>query len=95
MNSDDKSSKDPSRVVLASRAVKGVVMGKVEVLASTKHGSTLLIGVKPPAELETGDELTTNAWILGSRNFVVLGKHDREMKLPGTWYVVRATKAKT
>lgn len=52
-----------------------------------------MIGVKPPATLATGEALVTDAWVLGSRNFVVVGEHTKPMKIPGNWYVVRVTKS--
>lgn len=91
-SSDNKPTGKPARIILASRSMNGVSLGEVEILASTKHGPTELIGVKPPATLEAGEELVTDTWILSSRNFIVVGPHDRAMKLPGTWYVVRGSK---
>jgi len=79
-----------ARVILASRS-----LNKVEVLSATKHGDTPMIGVKPPAKLEAGEALVTDAWVLGSRNFVVVGEYEKPMKIPGTWYVVRMTKSAT
>ncbi len=84
-----------ARVILASRSLNGVSIGKVEVLSATKHGDTPMIGVKPPAKLEAGEALVTDAWVLGSRNFVVVGEYEKPMKIPGTWYVVRMTKSAT
>lgn len=89
---NNKPAGQPARVIFASRSMNGVAIGKVEILASTKHGSTALIGIKPPTTLDAGEELITDTWIMGSRNFIVEGDHDRPMKLPGTWYVVRSTK---
>lgn len=99
MNNDDAPDEKAAppvtgRTILASRWLNGVAIGKVEVLASTKHGSTSMIGVKPPAKLEAGEALVMDAWVLGSRNFVVVGPHDKAMKLPGNWFVVRNTKPK-
>ena len=48
-----------------------------------------MIGVKPPTQLEKGETLVMNAWILGSKHFTVVGEHKKPMKLPGIWYVVR------
>ena len=75
--------------------MNGVAVGKVEVVASTKHGETSMIGVRPPTKLEAGEALVMDAWVLGSRNFIVVGPHDKPMKLPGNWFVVRNTKPKT
>lgn len=91
---DEKAVTPPTRVILASRWLNGVAVGKVEVVASTKHGATSMIGVKPPAKLEVGEALVMDAWVLGSRNFVVIGPHDKPMKLPGNWFVVQNTKPK-
>lgn len=79
----------------ASKYRDGVLVGKIEITAHTKHGPTLMVAVMPPHELEAGETLVTSSWILGSRNFVVLGEHDRPMKIPGKWYQVKITQKET
>ena len=81
-----------ARVVSAGKYRDGVLMGRVEIHAYTKHGSTSMLAVMPPDHLEAGETLVTEAWILGSRNFVVVGEHSKPMKIVGTWYDVKATK---
>ncbi len=81
------------RVINASHYRDGVLMGKIQIHASTKHGTTLMVSVMPPLELDEGDTLVTESWMFAARNFVVLGKHDRPMKIPGNWFQVRTAKA--
>ena len=82
----------PARLIQASHYRGGVLQGKIQIHASTKHGSTTIISVMPPAELEANDTLITESWMFAARNFVVVGKHDRAMKIAGNWYEVSATK---
>jgi hypothetical protein len=83
-----------ARIIIATRSLNGNPRGTVELISATKHGHTPLIAVKPPTTLAAGEALVTDGWVLGSRNFVVVGEHTKPMKIPGTWYVVRVTKAK-
>jgi hypothetical protein len=90
-DNSESAGKAPARVIRASRYRDGLPAGKTEIIASTKHGTTAMLSVMPPEKLEIGETLVTDAFILGTRNFVVLAEHKKPMKLPGTWYEVRAT----
>jgi|GEM_PF-5433373 len=91
--SNSEKATPPPRVIQASHYRGGVLLGKIKIHASTKHGSTTIVSVMQPAELEASDTLVTESWMFAARNFIVVGKHDRTMKIAGNWYEVSATKS--
>ncbi|MES2857330.1 MAG: hypothetical protein V4692_15780 [Bdellovibrionota bacterium] len=90
---NDSESPAGPRIITASKFKNGQAAGKVEIHAHTKHGATSMVSVMAPDKLAKGDTLKTKEWILGAREFRVVGPHDRPMKLPGDWYVVQIIEA--
>ena len=90
-NSDD--STPATRLIMAQRFRGKALIGSIEIHAYTKHGSTAMLSVMPPENLQIGEVLKTRVWILGAKEFVVLNEHTKPMKLPGTWYVVKIVKS--
>ncbi len=78
-----------ARIIKAERYRGKALIGFVDIHAYTKHGSTCMISVMPPQNLQTGEVLKTRVWILGAKEFVVMIEHQKPMKLPGTWYEVK------
>ena len=78
-----------SRIIKADQYRNGVYANEVDIVAYTKHGSTLLIGFDPMTSVEPRDVFKTKVWIFNAKDFQVLQAHDREMKLPGKWFVVK------
>ncbi len=93
--SDTKGASPTTRVIKAERYRGKALAGFVEIHAYTKHGTTSMISVMPPENLQIGEILKTRVWILGAKEFEVLSEHKKAMKLPGTWYEVRLVKQGT
>jgi hypothetical protein len=83
-------SKAAPRIIKADQFRDGAYNNEIDIVASTKHGATLLIGVDPNADVKPKDVLKTKVWILNAKDFLVLKYHDREMKIPGKWFQVKA-----
>jgi hypothetical protein len=89
--SNDAESKEPvpQRVVDATLHRKGVSLGPIAIMGSTKHGPTAILSFAQTEKISAGDTVKTKAWIFNAREFSVIGKHKKEMKLPGVWFEVR------
>jgi hypothetical protein len=84
----------PPRIVNATVYRAQQLIGPIDILSYTKHGSTAVISTDPAAEaLQKGDVLKTKSWVLGSRELVIVKEHQKAMKLPGVWYEVKVTPA--
>jgi hypothetical protein len=80
-----------NRVITATRqASNSKLLGSVDILAYTKHGSTAMISVSESQKLSAGDILKTSVWILNAKHFIVIGPHQKPMKLAGAWFEVQA-----
>lgn len=86
-NQTDGSSPRIIKATRHSRADK--LIGPINILAYTKHGTTAIMSVHATEKLDAGDILRTTVWILNSKHFVVIQPHQKPMKLPGTWYEVQ------
>ena len=79
----------PPRIVDGTYYRDNVLMGPLELIGSTKHGTTTLLAVEDESTLEAGDKIKTKSFVLNAREFVVLAKHTKPMKISGVWYEVR------
>jgi hypothetical protein len=79
----------PARIIKAAQYRDATYKDEVDIIAHTKHGSTLLIGVDPMADVLPKDVLKTKVWILNGKDFQVLQAHGRPMKIPGKWFEVK------
>ena len=79
----------PPRIVDGTYYRDNVLMGPIELIGSTKHGTTTLLAVQDESTLEPGDKIKAKAFVLNAREFVVLARHAKPMKIDGVWYEVR------
>ena len=80
------------RIITAIKYNGTVPAGSFDIQAYTKHGDTSMVSVNPPTKLAAGETFKTPVFIFGAKKFSVIGEHDRPMKLPGVWYVVKPLK---
>jgi hypothetical protein len=78
----------PPRIVDGSYYRDDTLMGPIEIIGSTKHGTTTLLAVEDDI-FEKGDRIKAKSFVLAVREFVVIGRHEKPMKIAGTWYEVR------
>lgn len=87
-----KSEKPETGHVTAVKIRKRVFLGRFDILAYTRHGSTSLISVATDEILKSGDVIKTQVRVLGAKQFIIVGQHTKPMKLPGSWYEVEMVK---
>jgi hypothetical protein len=91
--SDEKKTPVPPRIVEATLTRGAVSLGHVDIIGSTKMGSTALLAFETDEVVEDGDRLKTKVYILNSREFEIVKAHAKPMKIPGVWYEVRTIAA--
>lgn len=96
--SDESQSPDekpavPPRIIEAALTRDKLSLGQIEITGSTKQGPTNLLSVDDEELLRVGDAIKTKTYVLNSREFVVVRRHTKPMKLPGFWFEVRPVAA--
>ena len=94
--SDEKKTPVPPRIVEATLFRGAESLGPIQIVGSTKHGTTTLLAFATEDIVRDGDKLKTKAFLLNAREFLIVRAQTKPMKIPGAWYEVRpiATPAK-
>jgi hypothetical protein len=79
----------PPRIIDATHYRDSTLMGPIEIIGSTKHGTTTLLAVADDSTLQDGDKVKTKSFVLNAREFIVKALHTKPMKIAGVWYEVR------